>query len=258
MDSSGKKGQKKSTDRSHLTLPMDLAEQIKGMYRLLDLISESGSNGCVDKVIIAQDSLKRFINAICPGSYASLTKVDFKALDRFMIKPLGIYGSKVEIVRFLRSLNAVNEDIARLLLAPTENGGSRPALLSGLYVLVAGQVDPTRERHYVIYWPEDSAWDDSAASSVCRNRVTFMRYLTKMCDQVVALLSPEHSASIVWGDEGSDTDSMDVDTDDDDRLFTYEVAKRNEQEESALSRPGFQVIVSSVKRKSTSNLTYQR
>jgi hypothetical protein len=131
MDSSGKKGQKKSTDRSHLTLPMDLAEQIKGMYRLLDLISESGSNGCgnepfldsllvssiklpfivVDKVIIAQDSLKRFINAICPGSYASLTKVDFKALDRFMIKPLGIYGAKVEILRFLRSLNAVNEDM---------------------------------------------------------------------------------------------------------------------------------------------------
>jgi hypothetical protein len=25
---------------------MDLAEEIKGMYRLLDLISESGSNGC--------------------------------------------------------------------------------------------------------------------------------------------------------------------------------------------------------------------
>ena len=149
---------------------------------------------------------------------------------------------------------------ARLLLAPTESGGSRPALLSGLYILVAGQVDPTQERHYVIYWPEDSTWDDSAASSVCRNRVTFMRwvvvddcislallipvyrYLTKMCDQVVALLSPEHAASVVWGEEDSDTESVDVDTGDDDRLFTYEVAKRNEQEESAATRPGFQVI----------------
>jgi hypothetical protein len=311
MDPSGKK-QNKTPDPLPLTLPMDLAEKINGMFRLLDLINESGSNGCgnepfpdsllassikisvivVDKVIIAQDSLKRFINTICPESYASLTKVNFKALDRFMIKPLGIYGSKVEIVRFLRSLNAVNEDMcvdfpffcqvvdqtfsARLLLAPTESGGSKPALLSGLYVLVAGQVDPTRERHYVIYWPEDSTWDGSAASSVSRNRVTFMRwvaadnriflaffmpvcrYLTKMCDQVIALLSPEHTASIVWGDEDSDTESMDVDTGDDDRLFTYEVAKWNEQEESAVSRPGFQVIVSSVKHKSTSNLTYQR
>ena len=165
---------------------------------------------------------------------------------------------------------------SRLLLAPIESGGSRPALLTGLYVLVAGQVDPTQERHYVIYWPEDSTWDDSAASSVCRNRVTFMRwvvtdnrislayfipvcrYLTAMCDQVVALLSPEHTASIVWGDKDSDTESMDVDAGDDDRLFTYEVAKRNEQEESAVSRPGFQVILSSIKRKTTYNLIYQR
>jgi hypothetical protein len=79
-----------------------------------------------------------------------------------------------------------------------------------------------------------------------------------MCDQVVALVSPEHAASIVWGDEDSDTKSMDVDTGDDDRLFTYEVAKRNEQEESAVSRPGFQVIVSSVNHKFQSNLIYQR
>jgi hypothetical protein len=70
-----------------------------------------------------------------------------------------------------------------------------------------------------------------------------------MCDQVVALLSAEHSASIVWGDEDSsgNTKCVDPDTGDDDRLFTYEVAKRNEQEEGAVSRPGFQVILSSVK-----------
>jgi hypothetical protein len=112
-----------------------------------------------------------------------------------MIKPLGVYGSKDEIVRFLRSLSAVDEDMcvnflffyqlvldnrtlsARLLLAPTEFGDSKPALSSGLYVLATGQVDPTQERHYVIYWPEDSTWNDSAASAVCRNRVTFMRWV---------------------------------------------------------------------------------
>jgi hypothetical protein len=67
------------------------------------------------------------------------------------------------------------------------------------------------------------------------------RYLLKICDQVVAMLSAEHTASIVWGDEDDDTESIDIDAGDDDRLFTYEVAKRNEQEESAVSRPGFQV-----------------
>lgn len=72
------------------------------------------------------------------------------------------------------------------------------------------------------------------------------RYLTKICDQVVALLSAEHTASIVWGDEDEDDESIDVDAGDDDRLFTYEVAKRNEQEESASSRPGFQVITAAL------------
>ena len=67
-----------------------------------------------------------------------------------------------------------------------------------------------------------------------------------MCDQVVALLSAEHSASIVWDDDDGDTESVELDTGNDDRLFTYEVAKRNEQEVSIVSCPGFQVITSSV------------
>jgi hypothetical protein len=67
------------------------------------------------------------------------------------------------------------------------------------------------------------------------------RYLTKICDQVVALLSVEHTASIVWADGDDDPESFDVDTGDEDRLYTYEVENRNEQEESASLRPGFQV-----------------
>jgi hypothetical protein len=66
---------------------------------------------------------------------------------------------------------------AGLLLVPAEPGDSRLTLSSGLYVLAAEQVDPSQERHYVIYWPEDSTWNDSAAPSVCRNRVTFMRWV---------------------------------------------------------------------------------
>ncbi|KAI9434837.1 hypothetical protein H4582DRAFT_1855657 [Lactarius indigo] len=225
-----------------LPLPLDLAMAVKGMYRLLDLINESGSNGFVEKVIIAQESLERFVNAMCPGAFASITKVDFKALDRLTIKPLGVYGSKGEIVRMLRSIGAVDDNIARLLLQPTEPGGNRPALSSGLYVVTTSSAVSVDERHYIIYWPEDSTWDDGATSSVRRNRVTFMRYLTKICDQVVALLSSEQSASIVWHDEDSDTESVDVDVGESDRLFIFGVEKTNEQDEGAVSRPGFKMI----------------
>ena len=125
------------------------------------------------------------------------------------------------------------------------------------------------ERYYVIYWPEDTTWDDSAASSACRNRVTFMRSvgsthpcsrlmlrtssLTKICDQIIALLSPEHSKTIVWNDEESDAESVDVSTCEFDRVYSFEVAETNEQEENAVSYPGFQVHFLSVLRKTASD-----
>ncbi|KAI0250891.1 hypothetical protein BJV78DRAFT_528526 [Lactifluus subvellereus] len=99
------------TQRRPSTIPIDLADQVKGMYRLLDLICESGSNGYVDKIVIAQDSVQHFINAVSPRAYASITKVDFRKLDRFMIKPLGVYGSRSEIIRLLRSIGVVEENV---------------------------------------------------------------------------------------------------------------------------------------------------
>ena len=68
-------------------------------------------------------------------------------------------------------------------------------------------------------------------------------YLTKMCDQVVALLSADHSESIIWNEDGDDTSSVDIDTGDSERVFTFEVSRTNEQEETAVSRPGFQVML---------------
>ena len=53
--------------------------------------------------------------------------------------------------------------------------GAEPILMSGLYV-VRSFVSPTEEQAYVLYWPEDTTWNDQAVSTVKRNRVTFMRY----------------------------------------------------------------------------------
>ena len=54
---------------------------------------------------------------------------------------------------------------------------------------------------------------------------------------------PRSLPSIVWSDEDSDTESVDIDAGDSGRLFTFEVAKTNKREESAVSRPGFQVTL---------------
>jgi hypothetical protein len=107
--------------------PEDPSCPVKGMYRLLDLITEQGSSGLgnrlsyaisshplihfiVDKIVIAQQSLQAFINALSPGAYLSITKVNFKRLDNSSLKPLGVYGSREEIVRFLREIHAVDDN----------------------------------------------------------------------------------------------------------------------------------------------------
>lgn len=73
-------------------------------------------------------------------------------------------------------LNALTGHInsASLLctLEDDARGSGTPVLRSGLYFL-RSQIDLVI---YVIYWPQDTTWDDCAISSVARNRVTFMRY----------------------------------------------------------------------------------
>ncbi|KDQ64239.1 hypothetical protein JAAARDRAFT_220269 [Jaapia argillacea MUCL 33604] len=217
---------------------LDLALSIPGLYRILDLVSEQGSGGLVDKVIISQDSFGRFMNDLSPGAYTSLTKVNFNILDRLSAKPLGIYGSKSEIVKFLVSLGCVDEMTSRLLL----NSPDGSFLRSGLYILrpKSGKAS-TDGLVYVIYWPEDTTWDDGAASTVRRNRVTFMRYLSKITDQTAALLSDDHAKSLLWQQESHDAVSEASYLDDSDRLFTFHVAKSTEQEEGVTSKQGFTV-----------------
>ncbi|TFY78520.1 hypothetical protein EWM64_g5494 [Hericium alpestre] len=227
---------------------LDLVNRVKGMYRILDLISEQGSGGLVAKIVIAQESLRAFINTISPNSYSATTKVNFQALDKLALKPMGIYGNKEEIATFFIELGIVDRAtfVAELLCKPHDTAEvDEPVLRSGLYIVRSAEIPQLQEQVFVVFWPEDTTWNDSAASSVRRNRVTFMRYLTKVADQVSALISPSHASRFVWNEDNHD-DPVDAIEDEDidvyeesGRLFTYQVAKTNEQEESVTARPGF-------------------
>ena len=191
--------------------PDDLSCPVKGLYRLFDLITEPQSSNTgnilpyrftshssrplADRIVIAQESLQAFINALSPGACLSITKINFKILDDLLLKPIGIYGSREEIVRFLREMGTIDPKkmcVYRLLycrmltsntpvlelLTPLRAYTSRGAeviLRSGLY-LIRSSTSTTEVQTYVVYWPEDTTWNDNAISSVRRNRVTFMRY----------------------------------------------------------------------------------
>ena len=68
---------------------------------------------------------------------------------------------------------------------------------------------------------------------------TLCRFLTKLCDQVVALISDQHSEKLVFKTK---TDYIDTAFDYSDRLFAFEVQQTHQQEETATARMGFKVI----------------
>lgn len=85
------------------------------------------------------------------------------------------------------------------------------------------------------------------------NRWALSRYLSKLCDQLVCLLSSVHSKAIVWGGKDGGADTDDDDDDDSDgastdsekadtsRFYRFEVAKTKDQEENVNVRAGFTV-----------------
>ncbi len=71
-------------------------------------------------------------------------------------------------------------------------------------------------------------------------------YLTKITDQVIALISDEHSRKLVWLDDKDDDAIINMDEDGYDRMFTYEVSKTNEREENITMEKGVEVGVRSI------------
>ncbi|QRV98833.1 hypothetical protein RhiJN_26852 [Ceratobasidium sp. AG-Ba] len=220
----------------------DPLARLPNIFRLLDLYQENGSGGLVEKMIIDQDSLYRFLQRICPGSYELPWKINFKLLDEFAIEPIGVYGSKSEIIKFLRDLKCLTDEGETLL---TSTSSQTDGLRSGLYLVLPLKNENFQDdrtlRAYIVYWPEDTTWDDKAITSVRRNRVTFMRYLSKLTDQTIALVSVEQAAAIVWkaGAQNVDAPTAPVETYDDSRMFSFEVAVQDESEEGVIANPGF-------------------
>lgn len=71
----------------------------------------------VDKIIIAQESFGRFANDVRGGACQSMTHVNFRLLDTAQLKPLGVYGSRSEIVRYLQDISAIDDEMLVIIIA---------------------------------------------------------------------------------------------------------------------------------------------
>ncbi|KAG9042498.1 hypothetical protein FS837_010773 [Tulasnella sp. UAMH 9824] len=230
---------------------LDLLPRIPRLFRLLDLVSDRN----IEKIIIDHDSMGAAMNTLRDGTYKTISKINFAALDGVSINPVGLYGSKSALTQTLVTLEAVDESIAEHLRQPiNRNGQLSPYLRSGIYVFLppvstSDAQKPSSVVIYIIYWPEDETWNDDAPPTAQKNRVTFMRYLTKLAQDIRPLVSEEHAAAFVWkyDDENprstADSDSnTDDESDDDDRFVKFEVKKSGQEDEGVQQYPGFTVI----------------
>ncbi|KAG8986308.1 hypothetical protein FRB90_004082 [Tulasnella sp. 427] len=94
-----------ATDTQEVNL--DLLPQIPRLFRLLDLVSDKS----IEKILIDHKSMGAVMNVLREGSYKTISKIDFAALDGVSIKPVGLYGSKSALVDFLLNLQVVDESM---------------------------------------------------------------------------------------------------------------------------------------------------
>ncbi|KAG8831073.1 Vacuolar protein sorting-associated protein 13A [Serendipita sp. 399] len=196
----------------------DITKDIPGMYRLLSLVNDGS-----DKIIIEQASIKNLASRLQPGSYVSQTKIDFNALDLHALSPFGIFGSRLKIIEWLQEERLIPREIATRL-----HGESKTApatLFPGLYLLEAGM-----PKCYIIFWPEEATWTAKDYTDTGKNRVAFMRYLTKLCDQIACLASDEDVQMIAAYQAKRSALSVKSHAG---RLFQYKVQKREEQTDTA-------------------------
>ncbi|KAF8452837.1 hypothetical protein L210DRAFT_3499679 [Boletus edulis BED1] len=136
------------------------------------------------------------------GAYATI-KVNFKALDRYVIKTCRVYGTKEEIVRFFGAIDGT-------MLVHRHNVSKLETLnRSSFYTGLNKRLGMTL------------------------NRITFISHR----------LSEKDS-----DDEGEGGKLDIIKQDESDRMFTFEVAQTNEQEESVAVRKGFKAVSQAIAR----------
>ncbi|CAG8543055.1 1278_t:CDS:2, partial [Acaulospora morrowiae] len=170
--------------------PMDLCNKIPNFYRLLDFYVDTGSTGlAVEKIIVSQEFLKKLCNDMVPGSFESISKVNYASLNTKSLGFIGIYGRCEVIAKYLLQKNVIDKEIYNLLVKPQISDNNteiiEPHLKPGIYLLIE------KEHGFIIHWPEKNCYDNNTSSKAKSNLVTLHRYLTKLTDAAFCLMDAQ-------------------------------------------------------------------
>ncbi|CAB4446571.1 unnamed protein product [Rhizophagus irregularis] len=211
----------------------DLANRINGLYRLLDLCNDDGSSGIVDKIIISKEYLGKLCNDMVQSSFKSISEINYSELNSISFRLIGCYGNRILIAKLLLNKNIIDQQLYKLFTTSVSiNDTNKPSLLPGIYFLKVNS-----NFGLIIHWPEIGCYENDldASSQIKRNMVNLHRYLTKLTDHQICLMSEEDLKGLNLENSGTNADKID-DSDDE-----YEVKKSQEEKEDFNIDNGFKV-----------------
>ncbi|CAB4409762.1 unnamed protein product [Rhizophagus irregularis] len=220
----------------------DMAESVPGLYRLLDLCKDDGSNGLVDKIIIYKEGLKNLCNDLVQHSFKSISEIDYNQLNSCSLRLIGCYGNHNSIAKFLLNKNIIDYQLYEKLIHSSQQTyniqgiDNKPRLRPGIYLLMVNS-----ELGLVIHWPEYGCYEDNASSQRKKNMINLHRYLTKLTDYQICLMSEQDLNSFDWK-----RDEEEILKDNDGVCYEFEVQKSQEEREDFEIFNGFNVILPNI------------
>ncbi|CAJ0749831.1 22657_t:CDS:10 [Entrophospora sp. SA101] len=214
----------------------DLLDYIPGLYLLLSLEKDEGSNGLVNKTIISKESLEKLCNELVPKSFKSVSNINYSKLNRVSFNLVGCYGNYELIARLLLTKKIINQRVYDLLVS--SNKSENPSLRSGIYLLIVNV-----NFGLVIHWPEHGCYEDNASEQLKKNMINFHRYLTKLTDYQICLMSNSDLTCFEWETrkDGNGFYDNDIDNEKDETCYEFEVKESQEEKEDFQLHKGFKV-----------------
>ncbi|CAG8491773.1 7035_t:CDS:10 [Funneliformis caledonium] len=216
----------------------DLAEFIPGLYRLLDLCKDDGSNGLVDKIIISKEGLKNLCNDYVKNSFKSISDIDYNQLNSCTMRLIGFYGNHVLIAKLLLNKDIIDQKLYEMLIHSSQQASNiqesdnKLSLRPGIYFLKMNL-----DLGLVIHWSEYGCYDDNASSQRKKNMINLHRYVTKLTDYQICLMSDQDLNSFDW-EKDNDDEVLNYDNK---MCVEFEVKKSQEEQEDFKVFNGFNI-----------------
>ncbi|CAG8560834.1 10676_t:CDS:10, partial [Paraglomus brasilianum] len=185
-------------DESHnvqLAEVNNIYRTIPNLYQLVGLCLDESTTGRGDslvcKAIIHPEELEKVCNILAPGSYRSVSDIQFKQLEDVDIQLVGCYGNCETISKLLLQNNVIDKDSYEKFIKGEQT------LATGLYLLIIESdmnlqqsqetaVAVSTKFGLIILWLEKQFYDEK---EIPANATNLHRFLTRLTDHQICLMS---------------------------------------------------------------------